>query len=200
MSVDTATLKRQTHSWARWLHVYASMICLVVVLFFSVTGLTLNHPGWTLGDDPTTETHDGTFPFDIVDDGEVDFLAISEYVRSEFDVGGTVTSHDIVGTDGAITYRNPGYSADLFFDTSSGSFDLSIEQSGAVAVMNDLHKGRDTAPFWRWVIDISAAALVLISLTGLCMQFFLRKRRTSALSLAAGGGVLLVLLMWFVVT
>lgn len=200
MSVDTAVLKRRTHNWARWLHVYASMVCLVVVLFFSVTGLTLNHPSWTFGDDPTTETHYGTFPFEILDDGDVDFLAISEYVRSEFDVGGTVTNHDIVGSDGAITYRNPGYAADLFFDTSTDTFELSIEQAGAVAVMNDLHKGRDTAPFWRWVIDISAVALVLISLTGLCMQFFLRKRRTSALSLAVGGGVLLVVLMWLVIT
>ena len=30
----------------RWLHVYLSMISLAVVLFFSVTGITLNHPDW----------------------------------------------------------------------------------------------------------------------------------------------------------
>jgi hypothetical protein len=30
----------------RWLHIYLSMFGLAAVLFFSVTGLTLNHPDW----------------------------------------------------------------------------------------------------------------------------------------------------------
>ena len=30
----------------RWLHIYLSMFSLGVVLFFSVTGITLNHPDW----------------------------------------------------------------------------------------------------------------------------------------------------------
>ena len=30
----------------RWLHIHLSMFGLAVVLFFSVTGLTLNHPDW----------------------------------------------------------------------------------------------------------------------------------------------------------
>ena len=30
----------------RWLHIYVSMFGLAAVLFFSVTGLTLNHPDW----------------------------------------------------------------------------------------------------------------------------------------------------------
>ncbi len=36
--------KRNTHRWARWIHVYTSMVALVVVLFFGITGITLNHP------------------------------------------------------------------------------------------------------------------------------------------------------------
>src|SRR5271163_1044178 len=30
----------------RWLHIYLSMFGLAAVLFFSVTGITLNHPDW----------------------------------------------------------------------------------------------------------------------------------------------------------
>ncbi len=44
-------VKRETHRWARLIHVYTSMIALLVVLFFAVTGLTLNHPEWTFGSD-----------------------------------------------------------------------------------------------------------------------------------------------------
>src|SRR4051794_4386469 len=34
----------------RWLHIYLSMFGLAAVLFFSVTGLTLNHPNWFFGE------------------------------------------------------------------------------------------------------------------------------------------------------
>src|SRR5438270_7489576 len=33
----------------RWLHIYLSMFGLAAVLFFSVTGITLNHPDWFFG-------------------------------------------------------------------------------------------------------------------------------------------------------
>ena len=33
----------------RWLHIYLSMFGLAAVLFFSATGLTLNHPDWFYG-------------------------------------------------------------------------------------------------------------------------------------------------------
>ena len=41
------TKKASIQKWARILHAYSSMLCLLVVLFFSVTRLTLNHPNWT---------------------------------------------------------------------------------------------------------------------------------------------------------
>src|SRR4051795_2692074 len=34
----------------RWLHIYLSMFGLAAVLFFSVTGITLNHPAWFFGE------------------------------------------------------------------------------------------------------------------------------------------------------
>ena len=36
-------LRLRIHSWLRWLHIYISMFTLLVVLFFAVTGITLNH-------------------------------------------------------------------------------------------------------------------------------------------------------------
>ncbi len=80
-------------------------------------------------------------------------------------------------------------------DVATGDYDLAVTQQGFVAVMNDLHKGRDTGSGWRWVIDVSAGFLVLISVTGLVMQFFLRKRRRSALTVAALGGAVSVALI-----
>ena len=42
-------LKVRFAAAARWLHIYASVLGLGAVLFFSITGLTLNHPDWLLG-------------------------------------------------------------------------------------------------------------------------------------------------------
>ena len=62
-----------TNRWMRWLHAYTSMISLVVVLFFGVTGLTLNHPTWTLGDAIDRSVDEGTLPGGYRTDGGVDF-------------------------------------------------------------------------------------------------------------------------------
>ena len=37
---------RKTLNLARLIHVYVSMALLTLLLFFSVTGITLNHPEW----------------------------------------------------------------------------------------------------------------------------------------------------------
>jgi len=60
-------------------------------------------------------------------------------------------------------------------------------RNGLVAVLNDLHKGRDSGRGWSVVIDVSAVLLTLVSLTGLLLLFFVYKRRTSGLILAAAG-------------
>lgn len=195
-SVPESRWKRDTNKWARLAHVYTSMVALLVVLFFGISGITLNHPTWTFGDDVTTRKETGTLPIPTRrGDGSVDFLSVSEYVRDEFGVSGHVSSFDVVNDEGSISYRNAGYSADLFFRVESRAFELRIEEQGWVGVMNDLHRGRDTGPQWNWVIDVAAVFLVVIALTGLVMQLFLRKRRRSALIGAAAGTVALVVLI-----
>lgn len=120
---------------------------------------------------------------------------MAEYVRAEHDVSGSVDSYDITNGLGSIAFTKPGYSADLFFDTDTGAYDLTITQQGFVAVMNDLHKRRDTGTAWKWIIDISAGFLVAISVTGLVLQLFLRKRRRAALTVAIAGAVLTLVLI-----
>lgn len=187
-----------TNRWMRWLHVYTSMISLLIVLFFGLTGITLNHPDWTFGDDVNDSTYTGTLPDGISDSaGNVDFLTISEYMRNHYDVSGAVTDHRIDGDSGSISYNAPGYAADLTFSVSESTFTLEVHQQGFVQVMNDLHKGRDAPSSWKWVIDLSALLLVVVSLTGLGIQLFQRKRRTRAL-IFAGAGLLVTVVLVFV--
>jgi len=164
------------------------------VLFFAVTGVTLNHPTWTFGDDVERITVTGTLPSGWQDD-PVDFLAVSEYVRSTHDVSAPVADYGIANGEGTISFRGPGVTNDLFFRTADGSYDLVTVQQGFVGVMNDLHKGRDAASSWKWLIDVSGVFLTVVAFTGLTLQAFLRKRRRSAYALATVGSIVTVALI-----
>ena len=67
-------------------------------------------------------------------------------------------------------------------------------RAGFVAVINDLHKGRDTGKVWGWVIDLSAVLLTLVSLSGLVLIFFVYKKRLSGLILATAAALVCLLL------
>jgi hypothetical protein len=86
-----------------------------------------------------------------------------------------------------ISFKGPGYAADGFVDRAKASYEITESRLGFVAVVNDLHKGRDTGAAWATFIDISAVLMTLVSLTGLMLIFFLHKRlRTGLLALAIG--------------
>lgn len=172
------------------------MISLLVVLFFGITGITLNHPSWTFGDEATRTTATGTLPDGAIADGTVDFLAIAEYVRSTYDVSAPVGDYSVNATTGSIGFKGPGYAADLVFDVTTSEYSITIEEQGFVAVMNDLHKGRDTSTLWKWVIDVAAVFLVAVAITGLAIQLLTRKRRRAAVVVASVFGVVSILLMW----
>ena len=77
-------------------------------------------------------------------------------------------------TDLSIAFKGPGYAADVEVDRASGRYDLTETRLGFLAIVNDLHKGRDSGTIWKGIIDASAGVLAFISLTGLLLLFFLR--------------------------
>jgi len=195
----TRSTSASTQKWSRLIHTYASMIALLLMLFFGFTGITANHPEWTFGDQPTTTSRSGTLDFAVTSDGATDYLKVSEFLRDTYNISADVSDYGTTGTQGSISYRAPGYAADATFDTDTGAYRITIEQQGLVGVMNDLHKGRDASSSWKWAIDISGAFLVLIALTGLILQFTLKRRRRSALIIAGAGALIALLLIWWTV-
>lgn len=185
---------RETHKITRWLHTYLSMISLLLVLFFGATGVTLNHPSWTFGLDGSQQTLSGTLPAGFETNGAVDFLAVSQYMQKMHKVRGDATDYTADATQGSMSFKGPGYAADLFFDVDTGAYDLTVDQQGLLAVMNDLHKGRNTAGSWNWTIDVAGGLLVAVAVTGLGLQFFLKRRRARAY-VVAGVGTLISLIL-----
>lgn len=173
------------------------MISFAVVLFFAATGLTLNHADWFASEQKTTVYH-GTAAKNMLGtpgsqgDAGVDKLGLVEMLRAT-GIHGAVSDFRVDDSQIEISFSAPGYSADAFIDRDSGKYDLTETRNGFVAIMNDLHKGRDTGKAWSFVIDVSAGLLVLVSLTGLVLIWFMHKRRVAGLLLAAAGAAFCIL-------
>ena len=187
-------IRRKTAIVTRFLHVYLSMVSFAVVFFFAATGLTLNHPDWFAGQQRTVMTHGTAAPALLTAHAgeDVDKLGLVEMLRTREHIHGAVSDLRIDPAQVAVSFRAPGYTADAFIDRTSGKYDLTIVSSGFIAVINDLHKGRDTGRTWGWLIDASAVMLVLVSLTGLLLIWFVYKRRVAGLILACIGTAIVV--------
>ena len=192
--------KQRTAALSRWLHLYLSMICFLIVLFFAVTGLTLNHTEWFDGKQ-VEKKYEGTLPMNWVnnaDTSKIKKLEIVEFLRKKYGIKGYVSDFFIEEEQCAVSFKGPGYSADAFINRKDGGLQLTELRMGLFAVLNDLHKGRDSGKGWGWLIDVSAVLLTLVSLTGLLMLLFLKKRRLSGLIITVIGGIIcyLVYLIW----
>jgi hypothetical protein len=184
----------------RWLHIYVSMISFAIVFFFSVTGLTLNHAD-KFGDQLRSVEEKGKLNVNWVkteDTSKIAKLEIVEYLRNNNNIKAALSDFRIDDLQIGVSFKGPGYAADAFINRSSGEYELTKTSAGFVGIINDLHKGRDTGHAWSVFIDISAILLALVSLTGMLLLLFIKRRRVSGLLVAALGIVLayLVYAIW----
>jgi hypothetical protein len=192
--------EKRTAAFSRWLHIYLSMFCFIIVLFFSVTGLTLNHANWFDGKQVEKKIV-GKVPVAWVqnpDTSKIKKLEIVELLRKNYAIKGYVSDFLVSDDECSVSFKGPGYSADAFIDRKDGKFELTELKLGLAAVLNDLHKGRDSGSTWSWLIDASAIFLTVISLSGLAMLLFIKKKRLSGIVVAVLGGVLsyLIYIIW----
>ena len=182
--------KRRIAKYSRWLHIYVSMVSFAIVFFFAITGITLNHPDWMNGAERTTELR-GQLDTTLTKAGspEPDKLAVVEALRQTHHITGAVADFRVEDTDLSVAFKGPGYAADVTIDRASGTYDGNESRLGFLAIVNDLHKGRDTGTIWKGLIDISAAVLAFISLTGLVLLYFLHKHRVAGVVLLLLGAV-----------
>ena len=179
----------------RWLHIYLSMLGFASLMFFAFTGITLNHPAWLGGSKQSVRDSKGKVDKGLLGDPsqkrKVDKLEIAESLRSEQRLRGRVTEFRVDEFECMVVFKGPGYSADVFIDVETGAYTVTETSSSVMAVLNDLHKGRDSGVGWSWVIDVSAVLMMLISLSGFGLLFYIRRRRTTGLVTALIGTVVL---------
>ena len=60
-----------------------------------------------------------------------------------------------------------------------------MDRPGLMLIVQDLHRGKNSGAAWRWVIDITAYLVGLLSVIGFVLLFTLRFRLRTSLVLAA---------------
>ncbi|MEI8098835.1 MAG: PepSY-associated TM helix domain-containing protein [Sediminibacterium sp.] len=194
------TLQRNIAMFSRWLHIYVSMVSFAIVFFFSVTGITLNHPDTFAGALKNSQEK-GKLNLQWVsskDTNQINKLNIVEYLRKTHNIKAAVSEFRIDDSQCSVSFKGPGYAADVFINRENGSYDIMFIRAGVVGVLNDLHKGRDTGSRWSWMIDISAGLMVIVSLSGMILMLYIKRKRLSGLILAVLGLILfyLIYLIW----
>ncbi len=195
-SKSKLAFERNIAMLSRWLHIYGSMISFAIIFFFSVTGITLNHPDYFAGELKTTQEK-GKLDSNWVmskDTNKIAKLEIVEWLRKNHNIKAAVSEFRIDESQCTVSFKGPGYAADAFINRENGSYELTLLRAGIVGIMNDLHKGRDTGSKWSWVIDVSAVLLVIVSLTGMILILYIKRKKWSGLLIALIGILLLYLL------
>ncbi|AZQ85350.1 peptidase [Colwellia sp. Arc7-635] len=163
---------KKTLSLARLIHVYVSMALLTLLLFFSVTGITLNHPEWFSSHQAQVVeselTIDTIAKLALSNDqitSEQQQVITSE-VEQAFAVSLQNTKPELMSGELFYSIKQAGKSASIAVDLETGDAFFEQTHYGWWAVLNDLHKGRNTSNFWGWIIDFSSVLFIVFAITG----------------------------------
>jgi len=183
------------HTYARFagvvrtIHIYLTMSAFLLMMFFAITGLVLNHEDWIAGQAVTRDTT-ATLPPALLEGP--DKLMVVERLRSDFGAIGAVSTFDVDPASLHIELKGPGRHTEADIDRKSGKLTLKVERRGLLMRFDDLHRGKDTGIAWRWVLDVSAGLLFLGSLSGILIWWALPRRRKWGVAALVGGTIAVV--------
>lgn len=168
----------RTITWlgtVRQWHWISSALCLIGMLLFAITGITLNHAG-QIEAQPNVSTIEHQLPPDLlplVRGASESSAALPEplqhWLATELGVRRMHRSAEWDEYELYLSLPKPGGDAWLTIDRSTGEVLYERTDRGWIAFLNDLHKGRNTGETWSWFIDLFAVACVIFCVTGLLL-------------------------------
>ncbi|WP_264048555.1 PepSY-associated TM helix domain-containing protein [Methylobacterium flocculans] len=192
---------KQLYAW----HWVSSGLCLVGMLLFAVTGITLNHAG-SFEARPRVESREATLPADLTSQLRAlpasGRTALPEVVRdwlsAQFGVKLTGREAELTRDEALVSLPRPGGDAFVSLDRATGAVLHERTGRGWISYLNDLHKGRNTGAAWSLFLDVFAGACLVFCLTGLVLLQFHSTRRPATWPVVGLGllAPLLVLLLF----
>lgn len=200
--------KRRSY-WLKTLHQWhwiSSAVCLIGILLFSVTGITLNHAS-QIEAKPAVTTRTAELPTEMLGllaepAGEAKAplpAALREWIAAQIDVRVGERVGEWSDTEVYVSMARAGGDAWISIDRTSGAIEYERTDRGWISYLNDLHKGRNTGAAWSWFIDLFAVACVVFSVTGFfLLQLHARQRPMTWPLVGLGFVVMLLVAILFI--
>ncbi|MBP0600129.1 PepSY-associated TM helix domain-containing protein [Herbaspirillum sp. LeCh32-8] len=167
---------KHLHQW----HWISSGMCLVAMLAFAVTGLTLNHAA-QIEAHPQVVHQEAQLPPPLLAplkaqakaaDGKSaakDPLpgAVRDWIAQQLSVTVGARPAEWSADEVYVSLPRPGGDAWLRVELEDGHVEYEKTDRGWISYFNDLHKGRNTGAAWSWFIDVFAVACLVFCITGL---------------------------------
>lgn len=173
---------------ARMLHAYLSAFAFLALIFFAATGLLLDHPDWLQGAKPAERETVVRLPAAELAAARASpdpSRALAAAVGRRTPLVGAYKSAETEAGAALIHLEGVRGVSDIDLDTATGEARVTLAPATAVTVIGELHRGRKSGAAWRWVIDLSAALILALSLIGYVLFFSLRFRLRTSLILTA---------------
>lgn len=180
MDADPAlpTAAQRRSAWMRTLlkwHWISSALCLVGMLFFATTGITLNNAGFFESQTPVLTQHQGSLPTGLLQtinamgNGQDKALpdAVQAWIGTAWHVRLSPKTSDWQNDEVYVDLKSPGVDAWLSIDRRTGAIQYESADHGWVAFFNDLHKGKNAGPVWSGFITLLGIGCLVFSITGL---------------------------------
>jgi len=190
--------RRDFYRHSRYVHGWLSAFAFLTLLFFSVTGLLLNHPEW-FEPAKTEETTQLILPESVlksIKQQENPSDTILNYVRQQQNVVGRYQSSEVMDNEVMIRLESPAGATDIWVMADTGETEITQKPASTVSMLNDLHRGKNSGLAWSWLIDISAIIVIALSLVGYILFLSIKTRLVTHLVLTAVSLALIILLIW----
>jgi uncharacterized protein len=189
--------KSDFHRLCREWHGYLSALAFIALIFFSATGILLNHPGLLGGEGPAPV--EKTFTLDAMQIAAVRGASVpgEELARiadGRVKLAGAYSDGELAGDDVFVRMLGVRGTSDVRANLATGEANVYVERAPAVGMLNELHRGERAGDAWRLFIDIIAAVLIITSLIGFVLFLSLRFRLVTSMILTGAGLLAMVAL------
>lgn len=178
-------------------------MCLLGLLLFTLTGFTLNHAA-QIPANPDTRTAHAVLSHALLTKLQstaerTDARAplpppLRAFLADVFDLRAGMHEAEWSADEIYLSLPRPGGDGWVAIDLATGEVEYEHTTRGWIAYFNDLHKGRNTGPAWRWFIDVFALACLVFSITGLWLLKLHARQRGLTWPMVGLGGLVPLLI------
>jgi uncharacterized protein len=193
------SLKFRIYRQCRIWHGYLSAFAFAALLFFSVTGLLLNHPDWFTSETPPIEEVSFALApkqLDEVRGSSTPAEVLARIAAERATLYGEFKDGTVAGDDVFVRLQGVRGSSDIRANLVDGSIVVASEQATTIAVMNALHRGETAGAAWRLSIDLVAVVMMVVALAGYAIFLSMSGKLRTALLISISSVIAAVALFF----